>query len=53
MAFGANLGEVVLFFILPEWGWSAVFVSYGILTLFSLVLLIVFNATESKHLRKH
>jgi MFS family permease len=42
-ALGANLGIVASSFILPEFGWFGCFIFYGILTVISFVLLMVFN----------
>ena len=42
-AIAANIGIVASSFILPKFGWFGCFVFFGILTIISFVLLLVFN----------
>ncbi len=43
MAIAANIGIIASSFIMPSLGWSATFIFFGILTVFSALLLIMFN----------
>lgn len=42
-AIAANIGIVASSLILPHFGWFGCFVFFGVLTIFSFVLLLVFN----------
>ena len=42
-AMGANIGIIASSFILPKFGWLGCFIFFGILTVISFILLLVFN----------
>jgi MFS family permease len=42
-AIAANIGIVASSFILPNFGWFGCFVFFGVLTIISFILLLVFN----------
>ena len=50
MGISANIGLIAIMILLPKLGWSAVFIFFGLLTVISGILILIFN---EKPLPKH